>query len=164
MEKQRKSKENTTKSSNSTGTVDLSGSQLKRWVVNLSKYKVTDAQNKALSRGLNFAVSPDNVQQSSIINEYIIACEKACWKLPAGEAAQLRAEVVGVLKSAKPPKSNVSKDEREAIKQLKKEKSIKILGADKGRTTVLMDTTEYEEKLDKMLSDTIRGKVRQDVK
>ena len=63
--KQRKSKENITKSSNSTGTVDLSESQLKKWVVNLSKYKVTNAQNKALNRALNFALSPDNVQQRS---------------------------------------------------------------------------------------------------
>ena len=93
-----------------TGTVDLSGTQLKRWVVNLSKYKVTDAQNKALSHGLNFAVSPDNVHESGIINECIIACEKACWKLPAGEASQLRAEVVGTIKSSKIPKPNVSKE------------------------------------------------------
>ena len=48
VEKQKKSKENITKFSSSTGTVDLSGSQLKRWVVNLSKYKVTNAQTKLL--------------------------------------------------------------------------------------------------------------------
>ena len=123
-------------------------------MVNLSKYKVTDAQNKALSHGLNFAVSPDNVHESGIINECIIACEKACWKLPAGEASQLRAEVVGTIKSSKIPKQNVSKEERDAIKLLQKEKSVKILGADKGRATVVMDTEEYEEKLANMLNDT----------
>ena len=153
-EKQRRKEGNKTISASNTGTVDLSGSQLKRWVVNLSKYNVTDVQNKALSHGLNFAVSPDNVNESSLVNECIIACEKACWKLPTGEASQLRAEVVGTLKSAKIPKSNVSKEERDAIKTLQKETSVKILGADKGRATVVMDTEEYEEKLANMLNDT----------
>ena len=50
------------------GTVDLTGSQLKKWVVNLSKYKVNNAQTKVLSRGLNFAISPDNVTHPSIVN------------------------------------------------------------------------------------------------
>ena len=122
--------------------------------MNLLKYKVTDVQNKALSLGLNFAVSPDNVNESSLVNECIIDCEKACWKPPAREASQLRAEVVGTLKSAKIPKSNASKEERDAIKTLQKETSVKILGADKGRATVVMDTEEYEEKLANMLNDT----------
>ena len=70
------------------------------------------------------------------------------------EASQLRAEVVGTIKSAKIPQPNVSKEERDAIKLLQKEKSVKILGADKGRATVVMDTEEYEEKLANMLNDT----------
>ena len=106
-----------------------------------------------LSRGLNFDIPPDNVTHPSIVNEYIIACEKASWKLPANESAQLRAEIVGTFKSAKAPISNVSKEERKAIQTLQKEKSIKILAADKGRATVIMDTSEYDEKLANMLSD-----------
>ena len=65
------------------------------------------------------------------------------------DAAQLRSEIVGTLKS-----SNISKEERKAIKQLQKEKSIKILAADKGRATVIMDTTDYDNKLQTMLNDT----------
>ena len=57
-----------------------------------------------------------------MVNDYIVACEKACWKLPASDAAQLRAEIVGTLKSAKTPESNITKEERQAIKQLQKEK------------------------------------------
>ena len=96
--------------------LDLSGAQLKRWVVNLSKYKTTAVQNKVLARGLNYAVSPETLDDPSITNEYIVACEKACWKLSKGDAAQLRAEVVGTIKSSKPPKSNVSEEERKALK------------------------------------------------
>ncbi|XP_072033048.1 uncharacterized protein [Amphiura filiformis] len=43
--------------------------------------------------------------------------------------------------------------ERRAIQDLKKEESILILPADKGKATVLMDTTEYEDKIHEMLSD-----------
>ena len=135
-------------------TIDLTGSQLKKWVVNLSKFKVNNSQTKVLSRGLNFAVSPDDLKDPSVVNEYITACEKACWKLSASESAQLRSEIVGTLKSAKPPKSNITKEERQAIKQLQKEKSIQILAADKGRATVIMDTEEYNNKLQSMPSDT----------
>ena len=70
------------------------------------------------------------------------------------EAEQLRSEVVGTLKSAKPPPSNITKDERQAIKQLQKESFIMVLGADKGRATVVMEKSEYDEKMCALLSDS----------
>ena len=59
----------------------------------------------------------------------IIATEKACWKIPEEERNTLRAKIVGALKSAKMPKSNLNKDQREALKDLTKEKSILVLPA-----------------------------------
>ncbi|XP_072048287.1 uncharacterized protein [Amphiura filiformis] len=144
--KQEKSTTNNVNKNNSDAKLDLSGTQLKRWVKNLSKYKLSDAQNSVLARGLGYAVSPDNLNQSSIVDDHIVACEKACWKLTKPEAAQLRAEIVGTLKSAKVPPSNISKDERTAIKQLQKEESIMVLRADKGRATVVMDKSASQEK------------------
>ena len=35
---------------------DLTGTQMKRWVINLSKYKLSGNQNKILAKGLNYAV------------------------------------------------------------------------------------------------------------
>ena len=98
--------------------LDISGTQLKRWVKNLSKYKLSVDETKVLARGLGFAVSPENVQSQAVLDEHIVACEKACRRLPNSEAEQLRAEIVGTLKSAKPPPSNISKNERAAIKSL----------------------------------------------
>ena len=111
---------------------------------NLSKYKLSDAQTKVLTHGLGYAVSPDNIHDSSIVDEYIVACEKACWKLPKSEAEQLLSEIVGTLKLMKPPPSNITKDERQAIKQLQKEKS----EYDEKMCALLSDTKTYE-KLDK---------------
>ena len=47
--------------------VDLSGTQHKKWVVNVSKYDLKDAESKELSRGLHFAVAPENVPKKSIL-------------------------------------------------------------------------------------------------
>ncbi|XP_072050257.1 uncharacterized protein [Amphiura filiformis] len=73
---------------------------------------------------------------------------------PYADAVQLRSKVASTLRSSKPPKSNVSNDERKAINVPKKEDSIVILPADKGKATVVLDKQEYNEKVDKMLSDT----------
>ena len=43
--------------------------------------------------------------------------------------------------------------ERTAINELKRDKSITILPADKGRATVVLDSSEYKEKVKIMLSD-----------
>ena len=57
------------------------------------------------------------------------------------------------MKGSKPPKCNLNKSEQKAKKELAKNKSIIILPANKGKATVVMDTTEYEAKINKMLSD-----------
>ena len=59
----------------------------------------------------------------------------------------------GTLKSAKPPKSNISKEKRNALKSLGKNETIIILQADKGRATVVMDKTQNEKKVREMLDD-----------
>ncbi|XP_072024912.1 uncharacterized protein [Amphiura filiformis] len=140
-----RSKENT--------ELDLSGTQLKKWrekwVKNISDKELSDPQQKLLARGLNFAVSVDKIPHT----EYIVACETACAKLPWQEAKSLRAEVTGMLKSATVPKSNITKEERLAMNELKKSKDLLIMGADKGRCTIVKTTTEYENKVHAMLSD-----------
>ena len=129
--------------------VDLSGTQLKKWVINTTDRELTKPQNTLLAHGLNFAVSVDKIPNE----EFIVACEQVSWKLPPGDAQNLRAEVAGVLKSAKISKSNISREEREALKELGKDKSVIIMGADKGRSTVVTPTSVYEDKVKTMLSD-----------
>ena len=87
-------------------------------------------------------------------DEFVLATELACKKLPSADAVQLRAKVANALKSSKPPKSNITKDERQAIKELNKNESIIILPADKGRATVVLDKYDYEKKVHSMLGDT----------
>ena len=73
--------------------------------------------------------------------------------LPQTEAERLRADMKGTLKSAKPPKSNTSKEERIALKSLDKNETIIIQPAGKGRATVVMDKTKYEKKVREILDE-----------
>jgi len=129
--------------------VDLSGTQLKKWVVNISKHELTKPETSVLAKGLNFAITPSEFP----VTDYIVATEQACQKLPNSEATVLRAEIAGAIKGSKPPKSNISKEEQKALKDLKKNNGITILPADKGKATVVMDSVEYDDKIKVLLSD-----------
>ena len=77
----------------------------------------------------------------------MLATEHASLKLPPAERPAFRADIVGVLRNAKPPKPNLTREERAAYQTLSKDENILILPADKGRSTVVMD------KVEEMLSD-----------
>ena len=72
------------------------------------------------------------------VEDYIVATELACQKLPNNETTVLRSEMAGVLCNANPPRSNIPREERKALVDLKKEDSALILPADKGKATVIM--------------------------
>ena len=78
-------------------TIDLSGTQLKKWVVNTSKRVLTEVETKVLAKGLNYSVAPDKIP----VHDYIVETEKACKRIPEEERQQLRAEIRGALKSKK---------------------------------------------------------------
>ncbi|XP_053392037.1 uncharacterized protein LOC128554747 [Mercenaria mercenaria] len=87
------------------------------------------------------------------VNDFIVATEKATWFLSPEKADQLRAEVTGILTNDKFPKSSLSKEEHKAMLDLQKDKSILIMPADKGRSTVVMDKDKYEQKVKDILND-----------
>ena len=52
-----------------------------------------------------------------------------------------RSKVMEILKSAKPPKSNLTKNKEIALQQLKSDTTIKILKADEGNSTIVIDSS-----------------------
>ena len=70
-----------------------------------------------IQKGLNFAVVPEKPP----INEVIQAPELACKQLENDTAAELRARVANVLKTTRLPPSNITKEERKALADLKKD-------------------------------------------
>ena len=71
------------------------------------------------------------------------------------EASHLRSDCVNIMKHQKLPPSNITKEERQALEDLRNDPSIMVLPADKGRATVIMNKTEYREKCLELLNDSI---------
>ena len=96
-----------------------------------------------LSKGLNFAHTPKSIPIRQIISEI----EMAIYKCSDNEKSEIRHDVTKLLKNAKPPKSNLTKEEKKALRELSSDKDIVILKADKGNSTVVMDRSSYTEAL-----------------
>ena len=111
-----------------------------------------------LERGLNFAPTPKEIPVVDIITETEYAIKRLQYdksnRIDGNSVAELRARVTGVLKSAKSPKSNITKEERDALSELKKDNNITILPADKGRATVVLNADKYDQKVNTLLEDT----------
>ena len=66
---------------------------------NLLNTPLTDAQEKVLAHGPNFAV----VANDPPIGEYIAQIERMCQKMKQGEAEELRGQIKLILKNITPP-------------------------------------------------------------
>ena len=80
--------------------------------------------------------------------EFVSGTETACNILGSNSdtTIQLRSDCVCILKDSKFPKSSITKEERSALCDLKSDDTILILPANKGRTTVILNTNTYYEK------------------
>ncbi|XP_072042470.1 uncharacterized protein [Amphiura filiformis] len=123
-----------------------------RWVVNKSDRDLSDNELSVLKKGLNFSVVPDSVPTA----EFVTGIETACYALGSNSdtSTQLRSDCVRILKDCKLPKSNISKGEKTALRDLKADPSILVLPADKGRATVVLNKETYVEKASELLSDS----------
>ena len=103
---------------------------------------MTEKQEKLLAQGPKFVIKP----KWPPVEEYINAIEKACTKLEQGPAEELRVEVKKVLKKAqnanKSP-SNITKEEFNALQELKKDQDRIILTTDKAVALIVMNRTDY---------------------
>ena len=120
------------------------------WVRNLSRTPLTDAEERLLAHGPNFAVVP----REPPILEYITAIEKSCTQLQQGKVEELRGEIKAIFKkilTSRPNKSNITKEEHQAIRKLKKDENRMVLTADKGVSLVVLDKEEYIQKAKQLL-------------
>ena len=56
------------------------------------------------------------------------------------------------MKKIKPPKSNITKEEAKAIKELKNDQERMVLTTEKGVSMVVMDREDYDKKSEELLS------------
>ena len=96
-------------------------------------------QKSVLAKGPNFSLAPINIPNV----EYITAVKSMCTKLKEEDAMELRADVNALLRRAKAPKPNITREERKGLVQLKKDKDKVVLTADKEVAMVVMDRQDY---------------------
>ena len=120
-----------------------------KWVINMSKKPLTESQLKLLAHGPNYVVAPRNPS----IGEYIAAVEKSCQNLTQGEADEMRAEIKAAIKRSQPPRSNITREEQRALRELKKDDTRVILTADIGVCLVVLDKDEFIRKAEELLKE-----------
>lgn len=118
-------------------------------IVNLSKKSLSRAETEVLEHGLNFAVPPKEIPSKEIIAK----TETLAKRLDPTRGKMLQRRVQECLDGAKAPKANLTREQSCALKELEKDKTIVVLPADKGNATVIMDRTQYNDKMNEILSD-----------
>ena len=83
-----------------------------------------------------------------------MAIENVCNQLQQGKAEELRGEIKSVLKSIHTPRSNITKEERKAIDELRRDKTKMILTMDKGVSMVVIDRDDYNQKPEAILQQS----------
>ena len=111
-----------------------------RWVINVSDYDLNEHELLVLKKGLSFAVTPTKIPMDDMITAVETAVRHV--GLDSAEAAEIRNKASDLLHHAKPPKSNISTNERETIRSLKRNQDIMIVPVDKGRAVVVINTVD----------------------
>ena len=120
----------------------------KKVVYNNSSRKFTEEQLEVLALGLNFGITPKKFP----LVEYIQAAELLCQRLQevgdadsVEKATSIRNVVFQHLKQGYKMKikANLTRRQREIIKELKEDNSIIICPADKGKAVVIEDKDVY---------------------
>ena len=92
--------------------------------------------------GFNFSITSKTLPNKDII----ATIEDAVKDLEKEQADTIRSKVSLTLQNSKPPKDNLSKDERRTLKKLQSDTSIVTLQADKGRSTVILNREDCLKK------------------
>ncbi|XP_060518420.1 uncharacterized protein LOC132697146 [Cylas formicarius] len=134
------------------------GLNVEKTVHNISRYNMSQSEIAVLHKGFNFAVAPKTIPKEEIISEI----ETVIDHLESSTAEEVRQDVACILRKAKTPASNITKEEERALICLRKNKEIMILPADKWNATVVMNTEDYKRKVQQILEDDCYKKVSRD--
>ena len=121
-------------------------------MINLSKTPLTTEQERLLAHGPKFVITP----KETPVTEYVVATEQACTKIEQGKQDVFRVEVKRLLLQDQNNKkqANVSKDELNALKELKLNNNRLILTANKGVALVVIDKQDYIKKVEDLLQES----------
>ena len=106
-----------------------------------------------MSKGFRFYF-PTPISYSNIISKVDSGIKASIDKVEAPQ--ELRAEIVRKLNTFNMRKieNDITKNDIKILPDLKKDKVLTITRADKGNTIVIMDTDDYDRKMNTIISDT----------
>jgi hypothetical protein len=134
------------------------GPEKDRHVINLTDNDLDGETISLLAKGLNFAIAPTRVPKEEIAT----GVEAAVRSLHKMEADDIREDVSRILLRARPPKPNVDRKEKEALRRLRQNNDLLILSADKGNATVVMDKDDYDNKITELLDMKTYSELKSD--
>ena len=79
--------------------------------------------------------------------DIMAAVEEGAQQLDNEDAKDLWRRICSILRQARQPKDNLTKNQKEALKKLRRMKDQVFLPADKGNATVMMRREEYKAKM-----------------
>ena len=123
----------------------------KSWVKNLSSKTLSENQHEILSKGLNYNLGHrkfDKIKLLASIDPIIDQLEN----ISAPEKSHLRSQIISAVKTAPKPPA-IPANTVKAMRNLRNDASLVFANADKGNVTVVMDKSDYEEKVSNHLSN-----------
>lgn len=125
----------------------------------MSKRNLSEQERNVLAKGLNFAITPTLIPYLEIIK----SIESTLELLTPDLSEEYRWKIRGALEREINITPNITKQELEAIKCLEEDSTIKIMRADKGNKTVVMDSMDYNKKIESMLKTTDYKQLKNDL-
>ena len=119
------------------------------WVINLSKKPLLPSERSLFEKGPRFAPTPSKIP----FKDFVTEIEASISYLPDESKDQIRISAAAILLRASLPNHNISKEERKALHELKKDRSRVIMKADKGNCLFVLDREEYDSKTESLLAD-----------
>ena len=101
-----------------------------------------------VSKGPSFAIAPNNLSNV----DFIRAIESVCHKCLDQNLQEVRAETNCLLKKARAPRANITREEKKKLGELQEDMDRIVLTADKGVAMVLLGKKEYLEKAEALLA------------
>ena len=127
---------------------------VKNAVLNLVNDEIPKHHEDLLNLGPKFVPTSNRIPYMEIITK----TEKKALELERSnehvKAEQLRQSISDILKKAKPPKSNLNKTQKTALKELKSEENIRIYPFDKGSGFVRIKHEDAIKKIEEQIGET----------
>ena len=127
---------------------------------NFSSYQLSEHEKSLLSKGLNFAISPKNLNYADYMLPFeLLFRDIDLLDIPRTDRDFIQGRLrdcafTSYRDAGKNADKNLSKDEQFALSTLIKNKDLVIQKADKGNTVVILNKKDYNLKMKKILSDT----------